>query len=70
MDAMRMNQSHVGQCSIVDEEPNADATRFFDLLKDFDELLWEDCTNHSKLLVVAHVFTIKLDYGLSEADYN
>jgi hypothetical protein len=70
MDAMRMNQSHVGQCSIVDEEPNADATRFFDLLKDFDEPLWDDCTNHSKLLVVAHIFTIKLDYGLSEADYD
>jgi hypothetical protein len=70
MDAMRMNQSHVGQCSIVDEEPNADATRFFDLLKDFDKPLWDDCTNHSKLLVVAHVFTIKLDYGLSEADYD
>jgi len=25
---------------------------------------------HSKLSVVAHVFTIKLDYGLSEVDYN
>jgi hypothetical protein len=26
---IRMNQSHVGQCPIIDEEPNADATRFF-----------------------------------------
>jgi len=68
MDAMRMNQSYVGQCPIINEEPNADATMFFDLLKDFDEPLWDDYTNHSKLLVVAHVFTIKLDYGLSEAD--
>jgi len=24
MDAMRMNQGYVGQCPIVDEEPNAD----------------------------------------------
>ena len=27
--AIRMNQSHVGQCLIIDEEPNADMTRFF-----------------------------------------
>jgi uncharacterized protein YlaN (UPF0358 family) len=48
MDAMRMNQ-----CPIVEEELNADATRFFDLLKDSDEPLWDCCTNHSKLSVVA-----------------
>jgi hypothetical protein len=29
MDVMRMNHSHVSQCSIVDEESNADATIFF-----------------------------------------
>jgi len=29
MDAMRMNQGNVSQCPIVEEEPNADATRFF-----------------------------------------
>jgi hypothetical protein len=45
-------------------------TMFFDLLKDFDEPLWNSCTNHSKLSVVAHVFTIKSDYGLSGADYD
>jgi hypothetical protein len=70
MDAMRMNQGNVSQCSIVEEEPNADAIRFFDLLKDSDEPLWNGCTNHSKLLVVAQVFTIKSDHGLSEASYD
>ena len=30
MDAMRMNQGNVSQCPIVEEEPNANATRFFD----------------------------------------
>jgi len=70
MDAMRMNQGNVSQCPIVEEEPNADAIRFFDLLKDSDEPLWNDCTNHSKLLVVAQVFTIKSDHGLSEASYD
>ena len=39
MDAMRMNQGNVSQCPIVEEEPNADAARFFDLLKDSDEPL-------------------------------
>jgi hypothetical protein len=70
MDAMRMNQGNVNQCPIVEEEPNADASRFFYLLKDSDESLWDGCTNHSKLSVVAHVFTIKSDHGLSEAGYD
>jgi hypothetical protein len=43
---------------------------FFDLLKDFDEPLWDGCTNHSKLSAVAQMFTIKLDHGLSEAEYD
>jgi hypothetical protein len=55
MDMMRMNQGHTG--SIIDEEPNANVTKVFDLLKDFDEPLWDGCTNHNKLSIVAHVFT-------------
>ena len=70
MDAMRMNQDNVNQCPIVEEEPNAEAARFFDLLKDSDEPLWDGCTNHSKLSAVAQVFTIKSDHGLSEAGYD
>jgi hypothetical protein len=70
MDVMRMNQGNVSQCPIVEEEPNADTTRFFDLLKDYDEPLWDGCTNHSKLSTVTQVFTIKSDHGLSEAGYD
>ena len=70
MDAMRMNQGNGSQCPIVEEEPNADAARFFDLLKDSDEPLWDGCTNHNKLSFVAQVFTIKSDHGLSEAGYD
>jgi hypothetical protein len=44
--------------------------RFFYLLKDFDEQLWDGCRNHSKLSVVAQVFTIKSDYGLNETGYD
>jgi len=39
MDAMRINQGHASQYPIVDEEHNANATRFFDLLKDSDKPL-------------------------------
>lgn len=46
MDTMRMNHSIAGECLIVDEEPIIDATKFFYLLKDFDESLY-GCTNHS-----------------------
>jgi hypothetical protein len=53
MNAMRMNQGNANQCPIVEEEPNVDAARFFDLLKDSNEPLWDGCTNHSKLSVVA-----------------
>jgi len=70
MDAMRMNQCNVNQCPIIKKEPNADVAKFFDLLKDSDEPLWDGCTNHSKLSVVAQVFTIKSDHGLSEAGYD
>ena len=29
MDAMRMNQDYASECSIIDEEPNADTISFF-----------------------------------------
>jgi hypothetical protein len=70
MDAMRMSEGNVSECPIVEEEPNADVARFFDLLKDYDEILWDGCMNHSKLSAVAQVFTIKSDHGLSEASYD
>ena len=37
IDTMRMNQGDVDECSIVNEKQNANTTRFFDLLKYFDE---------------------------------
>ena len=37
MDVMIMNQGCGSECLSIDEEPNVDATRFFELLKDSDE---------------------------------
>ena len=74
IDAIEMNQGHVGPYLITDEEPNVDATSFFffHLLKDSDESLWDmnDCTNYNKLSIIALMFTIKSNYGLSEASYD
>jgi len=70
MNAMRMSEGNASEFPNIKEEPNADAARFFDLLKDSDEPLWDGCTNHSKLSAVAQMFTIKSDYGLSEAGYD
>jgi hypothetical protein len=39
MDAMGMNQDYASECSIINKKPNADTTRFFKLLKDFNEPL-------------------------------
>jgi hypothetical protein len=45
-------------------------TRFFDLLEDLDKPLWDECTNHIKLLVVAQMFTIKSYYKVNETSYD
>jgi hypothetical protein len=53
MDTIRMNQCYAGNCSIVDKELNAYTTRFFYLLKDYNELFWDEFTNNSKLSIIA-----------------
>jgi hypothetical protein len=70
IDTMRKNQGYANECSIVDKEPNANATSFFNLLKNCGKSLLDGFINYSKLSIVAHVFTIKSDHELSEADYD
>jgi len=36
----------------LEEESNINATRFFEFLKNFDELLWDECTPHNKLPII------------------
>ena len=66
MEAMWMNRGYASECSIKDEEPNSNEASFLKFWKTLTNL-WS--TNHSKLSVIANVFTIKLGHGLSEADY-
>ena len=65
-----MNQGYVGECLIIDEEPNVDTTRSFDFLKDSDKPLYDGCTIHNKLSVITQVFIIKLDNEFSEFGHN
>jgi hypothetical protein len=41
MDAMRMSEGNASEFPNVEEEPNVDAARFFDMLKDYDEPFME-----------------------------
>ena len=62
MNAMRMNKYYSSEGShniLLDEEPNIDIVRFFELLKNSNESLWNECTIHNKLPVIARVLTIK-----------
>ena len=64
-----INHGYASKCPIIDEEPNANGASYLIFWKTPTNLRY-GCTNHSKLSVIAHVFTIKLHYGLSEADYD
>jgi hypothetical protein len=58
VNAMIINHGYSSEGLCVDKELNVDATRFFKLLKDSDELLWNECTNYSKLSVIIRMFII------------
>ena len=40
------------EMSFENEQPNAEAAKFYDLLNDADEPLWEGCKKHTKLSAV------------------
>ena len=49
MSPMKINYSYSSEGLYVDEELNVDVFRFFELLKNSDELLWDGFTNYSIL---------------------
>jgi len=51
-DTMRINEGYACEYLSVDKESNVDIVRFFGILKDFDKLLWDRCTNYNKLSIV------------------
>ncbi|XP_074560392.1 uncharacterized protein LOC141816527, partial [Curcuma longa] len=53
-----------------EQPPNYDAKKFFDLLKDADEPLWNGCKNHTKLSAMTQLLNLKSEYNLPEACYD
>jgi hypothetical protein len=61
MDAIKIKHGYSSKNSRnipLNEEPNVDATRFFEFLKDYDELLWDWYTTHRKVSVIARVISL------------
>lgn len=41
---------------LLDEKSNVDVTKFFKLLQDFDELLWDKCTTYNLVCDLDFIF--------------
>ncbi|KAH6778240.1 hypothetical protein C2S51_009552 [Perilla frutescens var. frutescens] len=50
----------------IEEAPNPEAQRFFNMLQAADNELWPGCRNHSQLSVVARLMNLKSENGISE----
>ena len=49
----------------VDESPNVDAQRFYDMLHAAQKPLWSGCNDHTKLSIVVRLLSIKLEGNIS-----
>jgi hypothetical protein len=52
---MRINRDYLDEGLhkiYLEEESNINVTRFSEFLKNFDELLWNECTTHKKLPII------------------
>ena len=55
----------------VEEETTNDATsRFYDLLRDVDEPLWNGCESHTILSAVLQLLNLKSEYNLSQSCFD
>lgn len=53
-----------------EQPPNPSAQKFFDLLKDANEPLWEGCERHTRLSAVSQLLNIKSEFNLSHTCYD
>jgi len=63
------NNIDVPECN-MEEEPNAEAQEFYNLLKDANTPLWDGCKNQTKLSFISQMLNVKSEYNLSQACYN
>ena len=56
--------------SEVEEDPNPSTTKFYNLLRDVDEPLWDGCKKHSKLSATTQLLNLKSDFSMSVNCYD
>ncbi|OMO58327.1 Transposon, En/Spm-like protein [Corchorus capsularis] len=69
-DECSWNENDLNNDNCFEETPNPGAARFFSLLKDADEEVWEGCTTHSKLSAVSQLLNCKSESNMSDATYD
>ncbi|XP_019170987.1 PREDICTED: uncharacterized protein LOC109166492 [Ipomoea nil] len=50
----------------IEESPNPEAQKFYDMLKAADQELWPECKKHSQLSLVARLMSLKSENHISE----
>ena len=56
--------------SFRNEPPNPEAARFYALLANTDEPLWEGCKKHTKLSALTQLLNCKVEFNMSERCYD
>ena len=54
----------------MEEEPNLNAQKVYDMLNAVDEKLWDGCTKHSQMSAVARLLHMKSEHHFSERCYD
>ena len=54
----------------MEEAPNLNAQKFYDILNAVDEKLWDGCTTHSQMSAVARLLHMKSEHHFSERCYD
>ena len=50
----------------IEESPNANVTKFYDLLHPVQKPLWPGCVDHTELSFAVRLLTIKLEGNISQ----
>ena len=61
---------HEFENDFMEEAPNLNAQKFYNMLIVVDEKLWDGCTTHSQIFVVAKLLHMKSEHHFSERCYD
>ena len=65
-----IEQKGVVETECMEENPNLEAQKFFDMLATAQAPLWEGCEHHSELSTSLTCLSLKFDYNMSEGYFN